>query len=486
MEQKAGAQIGTKVFIQSVLILLLLIICAGILTRVLPAGSYQRTLENGRTVISDYQTITRPDYPIWRWFTAPVEVLWGEDSLILITIIVFILLVSGAFAVLQKSGILNAGLNKIVQKFGSRKYLLLAVLSLFFMILGGFFGLLEELIPLVPLIIALSYSLGWDALVGLGMSVLACNMGFSAAITNPFTIGVAQRLAGLPLFSGALLRLPVFAVFYAILILFLLGYARRIDRNPASSIVYEEGKARRNPGALFHVDSDASQSKIGRAALWFAGFMLLIIVVLVSSPFLSENSSLSFLSDYALPIVGILFFVGGLVAGFISGTPGRVIGGALKEGLLGMAPGIPMILMAASPKHIVTNGKVIDTILYSASNALADTSPFTAVMIIFALALIVEFFVASAGAKAVLMMPILLPLADLVGVTRQLAVTAYCFGDGFTNLAYPTNAILLISLGLASVSYTKWMKFTAKLWLVIFPLVALFLWLGTLIGFGPF
>jgi uncharacterized ion transporter superfamily protein YfcC len=142
--------------------------------------------------------------------------------------------------------------------------------------------------------------------------------------------------------------------------------------------------------------------------------------------------------------------------------------------------------MAASTKHIVSSGKVIDTILFKTTSLLEGTSPVGAVMIIFVLALLVEFFVASSGAKAVLMMPILLPLADLVGVTRQLTVSAYSFGDGFTNLAYPTNAVLLISLGLASISYGKWMRFTAKLWLVIFPLVALFLWLGTLINFGPF
>ena len=204
MEQKAGAQIGKRAFIQSAIILLVLMIAAGVLTRVLPAGTYDRYEAEGRILIDpgSYRIIERPDYPAWRWFTAPVEVLWGEDSLIIITIIVFILLVSGAFAVLEKCGILTSVLAKIVNRFRTRRYTLLLVVSLFFMLLGGFFGILEEIIPLVPLMIALSYSLGWDALVGLGMSVLATNIGFSAAVTNPFTIGVAQKLAGLPLFQA--------------------------------------------------------------------------------------------------------------------------------------------------------------------------------------------------------------------------------------------------------------------------------------------
>ncbi len=482
MEQKAGAQISTRAFIQSALILLVLMIAAGILTRVLPAGEYTRYSAEGRTLIdpASYRALDRPDYPVWRWFTAPIEVLWGPDSLIIITIIVFILLVSGAFAVLEKAGILTAVLSKIVNRFREKRYTLLLVVSLFFMLLGAFFGILEEIVPLVPIMIALAVSLGWDPLVGLGMSVLATNIGFSAAITNPFTIGVAQKLAGLPLFSGALLRMPVFIVFYGLLAWFLLTYARRIDRDPTSSLVYKESQAAVNKYKHLDLGSAAANPRTGRAALVFGLFMLLIIGVLLAGPFVPA------ISDYTLPLVGVLFFIGGLVSGILSGAGGKLIGKALKEGMIGLAPGIPLILMAASTKYIVSSGKVIDTILHGTSTLLDGASPLSAVLIMFLLALLVEFFVASAGAKAVLMMPILLPLADLLGVTRQLTVSAYCFGDGFTNLAYPTNAILLICLGLASISYGKWMRFTARLWLVIFPLVALFLWIGTLIRFGPF
>jgi len=309
--------------------------------------------------------------------------------------------------------------------------------------------------------------------------VLATNIGFSAAITNPFTIGVAQKLAGLPLFSGALLRIPVFIVFYAALAWFLLTYALRIDRDPTASLMYGDN---RQPGERYkQLDlSTAADPRVDRAAVVFGVFLLLILAVLIGGPFIPG------LSDYTLPLVGVLFFIGGLVSGVVCGAGGKVIGKALKEGVIGLAPGIPLILMAASTKHIVSSGRVIDTILHGTSSLLEGATPISAVMLILLLALLVEFFVASSGAKAVLMMPILLPLADLVGVTRQLTVSAYCFGDGFTNLAYPTNPILLICIGLASISYTRWMRFTARLWVVIFPLIVLFLWLGTLINFGPF
>ena len=434
MDQKAGAQISKKAFIQSALILLLLMIIAGVMTKVIPTGTYDRYEEGGRTLIAvdSYHQIDQPDYPVWRWITAPVEVLGGPDNLVVITIIVFILLVSGAFAVLDKSGILKAALAAIVKKFGGRKYLLLLIVSFFFMFMGAFFGLFEEIVPLVPLMIALAYSLGWDALVGLGMSILATNMGFSAAITNPFTIGVAQKLAGLPLFSGGLLRIPVFLVFYLLLAWFLVTYARKIDRNPEASLIFKEDQADRARYKTLNLDGmNTDAKKVGQAAVWFAFFIVLIVAVLVGSPFVP------FLSEYALPLVGILFFAGGLVAGFVSGAKGKLIGKALWEGILGMAPGIPLLLMAASIKFIVSTGMVLDTILYRASGLLENASPLSAVLIIYGLALLIELFIGSAGAKAVLMMPILLPLADLVGVTRQLTVTAYCFGDGFSNLAYP-------------------------------------------------
>jgi uncharacterized ion transporter superfamily protein YfcC len=478
MDEKAGAQISKKAFIQSFLILLLLMILAGVLTRVVPAGSYERYTEGERTLINpDSFTLTSGSHlAIWRWFTAPVEVLWGPDSLIIITIIVFILLVSGAFAVLDKSGILKSLLGKIVAKFGGRKYVLLLLISFVFMFLGAFFGLFEEVVPLVPLMIALAYSLGWDAMVGLGMSILATNMGFSAAITNPFTIGVAQKLADLPLFSGWAFRIPIFLAVYILTAWFLLAYARKIDRKPEASLTFGEDQAdrKRYKGLSFESDNP----NLGRAGLFFGFFVILIILVLVGTQFVG------FLADYSLPLVGLLFFIGGLGAGIVSGAKGKLLGKALLEGISGMAPGIPLILMAASIKLIIYNGGVMDTILHSAAGLLQNASPLTAVLIIYALALIFELFIGSAGAKAVLMMPLLLPLADLVGVTRQLTVTAYCFGDGFSNLAYPTNPVLLIAIGLASVSYGKWIKFTWKLWAVVIPLTVFFLWLGIKVGYG--
>src|SRR5512143_3491580 len=216
MEQRAGTQISQRAFIQSLVILFALMMIAGILTLVVPAGRYTRIEVDGRQTIdpASFQLVDKPDYPIWRWFISPIEVLGSSSGLTVIVIIVVLFFAGGAFAVMDKTGTLRAFVGRIVRRFRDRKYVLLWMVSLAFMFLGATLGTFEEVVLLVPVMIALSYLLGWDALVGLGMSILATNMGFSAAITNPYTLGVAQQLAGLPLFSCAWLRILVFIVVY--------------------------------------------------------------------------------------------------------------------------------------------------------------------------------------------------------------------------------------------------------------------------------
>ncbi len=481
-QEKSGAQISQKAFIQSLVILLVFMIFAGILTRVIPAGEFARIEIDGREVVdpASFTYVDAPNYPVWRWFTAPIEVLGGEDNLTIIVIILFLLMVGAAFAVLDKSGILQAALGKIVKKYGGQKYLLLLIISFFFMALGAFFGIFEEVVPLVPIMIALSYSLGWDTLVGLGMSILATNMGFSAAITNPFTIGVAQKLAELPLFSGAGFRILIFIVMYAILAIFLTRYAKRIEKDPTASPVYEEDQKGKQHYDKFLVESLAQNVNTGKAIRWIVIFIVLILATLFVAPFVD------FISFIALPLVGILFLVGGVGAGFLSGTPSKTVWGAAKEGALGIAPAIPLILMASSIKFIIAQGLVIDTLLHSLAGVFTQTSPVFAALLVYVLALVIEIFIASGSAKAFLIIPIVLPLADLVGVTRQVAVTAYCFGDGFSNLAYPTNPVLLIVLGLTVVTYAKWMKWLLKLWGWVLIATVVFLAIGVMIGYGPF
>jgi uncharacterized ion transporter superfamily protein YfcC len=480
--QTSGVRISRKAFIQAVLVIFVLMIVAGVLTRVVPAGQYTRLEQDGREVIdaTSFKYVERPNYPIWRWFTAPVEVLFAEGNSTVIAIILFILLVGVAFAVMDQSGILKVAVSAIILSTGGRKYTLLLVITFCFMALGGFFGIFEEIIPLVPIVIALAYSLGWDSLTGMGMSVLATNVGFSSAVFNPFTIGVSQRLAGLPLFSGAGLRLIWFFIVYAILALFLRWHARRIDRRPEDSPVYFEDQAERLRRGAFTLDEERLHDpRLRRAGLFLAIFFILILAVLVASPFVP------LISDMALPLTGLLFIIGGIGSALLAGA-GRNAWRAAWEGFLGISPAIPLLLMAASVKHIVASGGILDTILHWASTIFIGTSPFASALLIYGLTLVLELFISSGSAKALLVIPILMPLADLVGVTRQIAVSAYCFGDGFSNMVYPTNAALLIALSLTVVPYIKWLKWLLRLWFWVIIATVAFLAVAVAIHYGPF
>ncbi len=487
--EEASIKIGKRTFIIAFSILLLLIITVGILTRVVPTGSYDRQIVDGKEILiqNSFHLTDVAKLPIYRWFTAPVEVMGSADGAVIIVIIFFLLAVSIAFSLLEKSDIMSLFISKIVKKFSRMKYLLMAIIVFFFMLLGAVLGTFEENIALVPIIIALAYCLGWDSLVGLGMSMLASCFGFTAAITNPFSIAITQEISDLPLYSGSGYRVIIFFIYYALVFFFLFRYARKIEKTPEKSLVYGDDASLRekyrNIDSLEQVlnqKTPEQYKKLRTATLAFGAFVVLIFALIILASIISS------LSDYTLPIIGLLFLVGGLVSSTIAGIPLKERMKIIGSAIVGIAPGIILILMAMSVKFIISQGGIMDTILYHTANAIMSTSPYVAILLIYALILLLELFVGSSSAKAFLVMPLIAPLSDLVGITRQTSVLAFCFADGFSNIIYPTNPVLLICLGLTVVSYTKWMKWTIKLQFISLALACVFLFIGVALHYGPF
>jgi uncharacterized ion transporter superfamily protein YfcC len=267
---------------------------------------------------------------------------------------------------------------------------------------------------------------------------------------------------------------------YGILALFFSQYAHKIERKPEASPVYKEDQAERAKYSDYHMDDASTQDpRMNRAVTFISIFIVLILAELISSPFIP------FLSSYALPVTGLLFVIGGIGSGIISGA-GKNAWKAAWEGFTGIAPAVIMLLMAASIQYIITSGGILDTFLHSLSQAFTGTNPFTASMIIYGFTLVVKLLISSGSAKAFLEIPLLVPLADLVGVTRQVVVSTFCFGDGFANLVYPTSPTLLIALSLTVVPYTKWLSWIFKLWVWIFPTTIIFLVLAVTFHYGPF
>ncbi|MCE5342489.1 MAG: hypothetical protein LLF96_02725 [Eubacteriales bacterium] len=487
--EEATLKIGKRTFLIAFFILLALMLAVGVLTRVIPTGSYEREVVDGKEVLiqNSYHLTNAARLPVYRWFTAPLEVPFGADGAVILVIIFFLLAVSMAFSLLEKSDIMSLFIIQIVRRFGGMKYLLMAIIVFFFMLMGAVLGTFEENIALVPLIIALAYCLGWDSLVGLGMSLLASCYGFTAAITNPFAIAITQEIADLPLYSGSGYRVIIFLVYYAVVFLFLYRYGRKIEKTPEKSLVYgEDAHLREKYRDIDSVQKMLNQKtpeqygRIKKAGLVFSAFVALIVIfILLATVF-------PFLSDLTLPVIGVLLLAGGLTAAKIAAIPLRERLGILGRAAGGIAPGIVLILMAMSVKFIISEGGIMDTILYHTANAILTTSPYVAILLVYALILLLELFVGSSSAKAFLVMPLIAPLSDLVGITRQTSVLAFCFGDGFSNIIYPTNPVLLICLGLTVVTYTKWMKWTIKLQLFSFALACVFLLIGVTIQYGPF
>ncbi len=479
MKEKSSIRISAKAFVSSIAILLLLMILAGVLTYVIPAGSYGRVEIDGNLTIDpdSFNFIKSGPYPIWRWFVAPFEVLVGPDAITVISIILFIFIVGGIFTVLDKCGMLRYIMTYLARRFSGSKYKLMALLMLFFMIFGSVFGIFEELIALVPIVIVLSHALGWDSLVGLGMSALAAGFGFSAATMNPFTLGVAQSLVGLPAFSGIALRLVFLAVCYGILYIFICTYAKKIEKNPECSLVYDEDKEERKKYSdLDSLPKLPNESQLSRTVMVFGIAIILVLIYVVVGFFVPV------LSSYSMIVMAVLFLIGGLVGGAVSGY-GSNIFRDLISGVGGIAPSALLILMAMSVKHIITSSNRMDTILYYVSDAISGMGVYGSVIMIFLVVLALNFFVGSGSAKAFLLMPMIAPLASIVGISSQVAVSAFCFGDGFTNLLYPTNPLLMIALSVTVVSYPKWFKWTFPLQLIMFVLSIVTLVFSVYIGY---
>ena len=483
-DNESSMKIGKTAFLGAAGIILVLMIVSGVLTMVLPSGQYERVEAGGRTMIvaDSYHQTVKPDYPAWRWFTAPGEVLAAPGNAAVITIILFIVFVSGSIAILEGSGVMKDLLARLVTRFRSKKYLLMAIMLFMFMFLSAFLGIYEGLVPLIIFIVPLAHSLGWDSLTGLGLSLLPLAFGFASAVTNPFTVAIAQGIAELPLFSGSWLRIIFFIVVYAILYLFVSNYAKKVEKDPLRSKVYHldlELKKARGSKADSVGNAEVNPG-MKKALVWFGSCMGIAILFVILTSIIPAISDLSF------PLMGLMFFVGGIGAARFAGLGPGETAGSFLNGTKGMIPGIVLILMAYSVKHIIDRGMITDTILFAAAGWIENASGIGAAFLIYLITLIMNFFIGSASAKAFLMMPILTPLADLVGITRQTAVLAFDFGDGFSNMLFPSNALLLIALGFTVVSYPRWFRWTFPLQLLMLAVTSAFLAAAVAIGFGPF
>lgn len=459
-----GLTLNKKTIAAISLVLVAVLALIGVLTQVLPRGEYEIATENGHEVIIDGTYEELPDYkmPVWKIILSPILCFGSDQAATGIGIIAIIIFVGGSFLILDKCGILKYIMATLINKFSHKKYTLMAVVIFVCMLLSSTAGILEESLTLVPIAVAVSLALGWDSLVGLGLSLISIAWGFTAATFNPFNVVTVQKLAGLEVFSGLWLRLIVFVGVYLILFAFLYTYARKIEKDPTKSPVYESDKALRKKYSLEDADYVLSDPSIRKGTRAFLICMLIDLGFIVLDFVLSTGGALS------LPAMAVLFTTGGLLAGYFTGLRGKNLFKSFLQGAKTIAPAIPLIVFVIAISYVMDEGKIMHTLLHTVSDFMQGVSPYAAIFLVFGVIALLEFFIGSGTAKAFLIMPLVAPLSDLVGITRQSVVTTFCIADGFTNLLYPTNGLMIIAIGLVSVSYAKWIKWSWKLFVAEF------------------
>ena len=462
-ETNRNLQISKRSFLTAIAIIFFLMLATYALSFLIPGGEYARTVNAaGQTVVDasgGYREVPG-GLPFWKWLLSPLLVLGAEGSGALIAVLVFLLVIGGVFNALTEGGLMHYMLGRLVERYGHVRYRLMAALVLFFMGMGSLVGSFEEVVPLVPIVVSLAAALGWDSVTGIGMSLLAAGCGFAAGVANPFTIGVAQTLAGLPMFSGVWLRLLSFVLIYALLLAFLRGHARHVER----------------PAETFAAAGERDE-RMDRGLKRFAWILGVGIALVLSSGFLP------FLRDYTMIIVAVMFLAAGIAACLAAGMGGKRLRQSFLTGVKNIAPSILMILMAASIKYTMTEGHILDSLLHMAVQAAGRMPKAGLVLFIYLICLVMNFFIASGSAKAFLLIPLIAPLAQLFGVSTQLCIVAFAYGDGFSNVFYPTNAALLIALGLADTGYGEWARFSWKFQGMNLLLTAALLLFGLAVGY---
>ncbi|MEO1085466.1 MAG: TIGR00366 family protein, partial [Acidobacteriota bacterium] len=377
-------------------------------------------------------------------------------------IIGFVLLVGGAFSVLQATGAVDQSIRRLAAAHSRHRFVEVMWIPIFmglFSLGGAVFGMSEEVIPFILVFVPLSLRLGYDSIVGVAVPFVGAGAGFAGAFLNPFTVGVAQDLAGVRQFSGVEYRLVCWTVLTGIAITWVTVYARRVKRHPEKSPTFAADRVKR---AQLPVEEEIGGDGRRTAALlvFLGGMGLLVWGVLAKGWYIQEIAALFVGLALVIAVVGRLS-AGDAVDAYVAGAK-DLVGTAL---IIALARGILVI---------AENGRIIDSILRALANSVEGFGAVFSAQLMFLVQTALNFFVPSGSGQAALTMPIMAPLADLVGVSRQTAVLAFQFGDGFSNLIIPTSAVCMGVLSLAEIPWTTWAR-----WML--PLQILFVIAGCLL-----
>lgn len=448
-------------FPDTLVLMLGLLLLAMVLTWLVPAGAYERTELAGRQVVqpgSFAYVEPAPQMP-WKILTAPQRGFVAAAE-----IIAFVFLIGGSFAILNRTGAIHAGLLAVVglaRRHPRYRRAVIPLVMALFSLGGATFGMAEETLAFVLITIPLARSLGYDRVVGLSIPLVGSGVGFAGAFANPFTIGIAQGIAELPPFSGMGYRLLVWALFTATGIAFVMVYALRLERDPARSVLHGLGPEPALAGGMEDGEWPLDGRRKAVLALTAAALCALIVGATRMDWYIAEISAL-FLGLALLAALVYRLSVPDTVEAFYAGCRDMLVAAVI-------------IGLARSLLVVAEDGGIVDTLLHGVVVAVGDLPNYLSVQVMFLLQSGLNLFVPSGSGQAALTMPVMAPLSDLLGVTRQTAVLAYQLGDGVSNLVIPTSGLLMGLLAIARIPYDRWLRFALPLVLLLTLLAMLLL-----------
>lgn len=425
---------------------------AAIATYFIPAGEFERVPgPDGRESIdpNSFTEIASDPVGIMEFLTVIPRGLIDAGEIVFFTFIV-----GGMFMVLRTTGIIEIIVDRLANRFAKRSILLIPILMTVFAIVATLIGTPELSLVYIPVILPLMIALGYDSLVAAGIALMGTVIGFTAGVLNPINVGLSQQIVGIPVFSGIGLRIVLFIVVLTVGVLFLMRYAKKVQQDPLKSFVYEDDEEKRE----LYKNKDDIEVRSMTTRQKYASFAALLFAVGLVYGVLN-------LGWFMVEMAGLFVFMG-IVVGKISGLNATEISDAFTKGFREVLMGAIIIGLARSVAVVLEDGMIMDTIVNSLGSVVGEMPSVLGAVGMFLAQLAINFVIPSGSGQALVTMPIMGPLADIIGVTKQTAVLAFQVGDGFAHILFPTSGYFMAALVIAGVPWQKWIKFFLPVFLV--------------------
>ena len=382
-------------------------------------------------------------------------------------VMMLIFIVNGAFSMVIKTGAFNSMMGGLLRKFDGKEKFLVPIFFLFFAICASLFGMWNDFNGLIPIMVGMGIALGYDAMFGFSIILLGIGVGFAAALMNPYTIVVAQSIAGIPIYSGMGVRVAIFVVFSAVAVWWIFRYGKKIKEDPSKSLMAGEE-------SLFSFDKEELK-KLPMGKKEITTFLVILAsLVWIFYGFLRQGWGNTQLTG--------VFLLMGIVVALIYRWSADKIAREFINGCKDIVFGAMIVGVAKAVLIIMQDGKIIDTIIYFLSSQLEGLPPVVSALGMLVIQTFINFVIPSGSGQAATIIPLMAPLGDLMGLTREVTVLTFQFGDGFSNLLWPT-ANIAIGCGIAGVPLNKWWKFFLPLFGIFFAIQVVFVVGAVLIGF---